>query len=55
MERNELIKFFEWLNDWEELKFTPKGINFYVDKYLSEVNIQVDENESKITDRNKEK
>jgi hypothetical protein len=29
-----IIDFFEWLNDYEELGYTEKGINFYVDKYL---------------------
>jgi hypothetical protein len=29
-----LVDFFRWLNEYEELKYTPKGIRFYVDEYL---------------------
>jgi hypothetical protein len=30
----QLIDFFTWLNNYEELKYTEKGIKFYVDEYL---------------------
>ena len=33
-----LIAFFKWLNDYEELKYTEKGIRFYVDEYLKSIN-----------------
>jgi hypothetical protein len=33
-EKERLIKFFTWLNDFEELKYTEKGIEFYVSEYL---------------------
>jgi len=34
-ERSELlIDFFKWLNSFEELQYTEKGIQFYVDTYL---------------------
>ena len=32
----QLIDFFKWFNDYEELKYTEKVINFYVDKYLND-------------------
>lgn len=32
----DLIKFFEWLNNLEDLRYTKKGIRFYVAKYLEE-------------------
>ena len=34
----QLIDFFKWLNDYEELKYTEKGIKFYVDEYLKSIN-----------------
>jgi hypothetical protein len=33
-----LIDFFTWLNNYEELKYTEKGIKFYVDEYLKSIN-----------------
>ena len=47
MKREELIKFFKWLNDFEELLYTDKGINFYIDEYLSTL---PDDNENKLKD-----
>ena len=29
-----LIGFFKWLNNFEKLEYTEKGISFYVNKYL---------------------
>lgn len=34
----QLIDFFKWLNDYEKLKYTEKGIKFYVDEYLKSIN-----------------
>jgi len=34
----QLIDFFKWLNDYEELKYTEKGIEFYVNEYLKSIN-----------------
>ena len=33
-----LIDFFKWINAFEELKYTEKGIEFYVDEYLKSIN-----------------
>ena len=33
-----LIDFFTWLNALEELQYTEKGIQFYVDEYLKSIN-----------------
>ena len=30
-----LRKFFTWINEYENLEFTEKGINFYVYEYLN--------------------
>lgn len=39
MQRSEqLIDFFKWLNTYEELGYTEKGINFYVEEYLKSIN-----------------
>ncbi len=39
MQRSEqLIDFLKWLNDYEELQYTEKGIKFYVDEYLKSIN-----------------
>lgn len=35
----DLIDFFEWLNNYEELGYTKKGIRFYVDEYLKSTDI----------------
>jgi len=32
--RKQLDDFFKWLNNYEELGYTEKGILFYVDEYL---------------------
>jgi hypothetical protein len=32
------IDFFTWLNALEELQYTEKGIQFYVDEYLKSIN-----------------
>lgn len=34
--QKELTKFFEWLNSIEELEYTKKGIEFYVELYLKQ-------------------
>ena len=34
----QLIDFFNWLSKYEELKYTEKGIKFYVDEYLKSIN-----------------
>lgn len=34
----QLIDFFKWLNNYEELKYTEKGIKFYVGEYLKSIN-----------------
>ncbi len=34
----QLIDFFKWLNTYEELKYTEKGISFYVEEYLKSIN-----------------
>ena len=34
----QLIDFFKWLNDYEKLEYTEKGIRFYVDEYLKSIN-----------------
>lgn len=36
--RKSLIGFFKWLNSFEELQYTKKGIIFYVDEYLKSIN-----------------
>jgi len=33
-----LIDFFKWLNTYEELQYTEKGIRFYVGEYLKSIN-----------------
>lgn len=33
-DKEKLVNFFTWLNNAEELKYTEKGINFYVDRYI---------------------
>ena len=39
MQRSEqLIDFFKWLNTYEELEYTEKGISFYVNEYLKSIN-----------------
>lgn len=32
-----ITKFFTWINDLEELKYTPKGITFYVNEFLKQL------------------
>ncbi len=34
MNKQTLIAFFTWLNRREDLKYTKKGIKFYVEEYL---------------------
>ena len=34
--KKELIEFLKWLNELEELKYTEKGIEFYVELYLKQ-------------------
>lgn len=34
-EENQLIDFLAWFNEYEELGYTKKGIEFYVEKYLT--------------------
>jgi hypothetical protein len=39
MQRSEqLIDFFKWLNAYEKLEYTEKGISFYVEEYLKSIN-----------------
>ena len=37
-QREQLIDFFNWINKYEELRYTEKGIKFYVDEYLKSIN-----------------
>lgn len=30
-----LTDFFKWINNFEELEYTKKGIKFYVDEFLT--------------------
>lgn len=34
--KESLIDFFKWLNTFEKLQYTEKGIQFYVDEYLNQ-------------------
>ena len=41
--RKELVKFFRWINEFEDLKYTEKGINYYVDTYIVDIKEDIDE------------